>query len=153
MRHRFQARLIPSQELSMQPDYEPYVALYKYSVNTALAAATNYFDYMKQLRTLQLKTDKDLLAFSHAANSQIDGASSVEAVFALQQKFVTDLLGRELTFWREIEKIMRDASASSAVALRQSANPWQERLTQVAEDAAKFLANGNAARSTGSGNA
>lgn len=128
----------------MQPDYEPYVALYKYGLHSALAAATGYFDYARQLRTLQLKTDKDMLAFAQDANAEINGATSLAAICALQQKLVTDLMSRELNYLREIEKITRDASAATAAALRESKNPWQDRMSQIAEDTAKFLSDGNA---------
>ncbi|MNY36801.1 hypothetical protein D3C86_1713110 [compost metagenome] len=53
-----------------------------------------------------------------------------------------DLLGRELNYLREVEKITRDASLASAAVLRDSKNPWQERMTQIAEGTAKFLAEG-----------
>lgn len=128
----------------MQPDYEPYVALYKYGLHSALAAATGYFDYARQLRALQLKTDKDMLAFAQDANAEINGATSLAAICALQQKLVTDLMSRELNYLREIEKITRDASAATAAALRESKNPWQDRMSQIAEDTAKFLSDGNA---------
>ncbi len=128
----------------MQPDYEPYVALYKYGLHSALAAATGYFDYARQLRALQLKTDKDMLAFAQDANAEIEGATSLAAICALQQKLVTDLMSRELNYLREIEKITRDASAATAAALRESKNPWQDRMSQIAEDTAKFLSDGNA---------
>jgi len=127
----------------MQPDYEPYVALYKYGLHSAMAAATGYFEFARQLRALQLKTDKEMLAFAQEVNAEIDSANSFAAVCALQQKFVTDLMNREFGYLREVEKITRDASTTTAAALRDSKNPWQERMSQIAESTAKFLADGN----------
>ncbi|MGY6270445.1 hypothetical protein ACXIUT_12190 [Achromobacter denitrificans] len=37
----------PTEEFAMQPDYEPYVALYKYGLNATLSMARNYFDYAR----------------------------------------------------------------------------------------------------------
>ncbi|SEI46399.1 hypothetical protein [Achromobacter sp. NFACC18-2] len=128
----------------MQPDYEPYVALYKYGLHSAMAAATGYFEFARQLRALQLKTDKEMLAFAQEVNAEIDSANSFAAVCALQQKFVTDLMNREFGYLREVEKITREASTTTAAALRDSKNPWQERMSQIAESTAKFLADGNA---------
>jgi len=137
----------------MQPDYEPYVALYKYGLNTALAMAENYFDSARQLRALQLKTDKEMLAFAQQAHAEMESMSTVAAICSYQQKLAADLLGRELDYLREIEKIARAASASASTTLRDSKNPWQERVSEVAFDVGQFLANGNAMSSAGGKNA
>ncbi|MDH0091015.1 hypothetical protein N7373_06125 [Achromobacter mucicolens] len=128
----------------MQPDYEPYLALYKYGIHSALAAATGYFEFARQLRSLQLKTDKEMLAFAQEANAQVNAATSLTAMCALHQKLMTDLMGREFGYLKEMEKIARETSTMTAAALRESKNPWQERMSQIAESTAKFLADGNA---------
>ncbi|HAP25434.1 MAG TPA: hypothetical protein DCR74_07330 [Achromobacter sp.] len=137
----------------MQPDYEPYVALYKYGLNTALAMAENYFDSARQLRALQLKTDKEMLAFAQQMQAEIGTMSTVAAICSFQQKLAADLLGRELTYLREIDKIARAASTTASATLRDTKNPWQERVSEVAFGAGQFLANGNATSSAGGKNA
>ncbi|MFY2834613.1 hypothetical protein [Achromobacter xylosoxidans] len=129
----------------MQLEYEPHAGLYKYGLNSFLAAASGYFDMLRQLRTLQLKTDKEMLAFVQNARAEVDAADTAGAILAVQQKIVMELMGRELAYWRELEKIGREASASTAAAIRSSQSPWQERMAQIAEGAAQFLAQGNAA--------
>jgi len=52
-------------------------------------------------------------------------------------------MNREFGYLREVEKITREASTTTAAALRDSKNPWQERMSQIAESTAKFLADGN----------
>ncbi|MFY3551550.1 hypothetical protein [Achromobacter insolitus] len=137
----------------MQPNYEPYVALYKYGLNTALAMAESYFDSARQLRALQLKTDKEMLAFAQQAHAEMEAMSTVAAICSYQQKLAADLLGREMDYLREIEKIARAASASASATLRDSKNPWQERVSEVAFGVGQFLANGNAMSSAGGKNA
>lgn len=128
----------------MQVDYEPYVALYKYGLNTALAMAENYFDSARQLRALQLKTDKEMLAFAQQASAEMESMSTVSAVCAFQQKLAADLFGREMDYLREVEKIARAASASASATLKESKNPWQERVSEIALGVGQFLSNGNA---------
>lgn len=129
----------------MLPVYEPYTALYKYSLDVALTATSNYFEYVRELRTLQLKVDKEMVAWMQNAHTEIDAETSVAGICALQQKHMTDLLGRELRYFKELERISREASASTTKALRNSRNPWQERVSQIAEDAAQFVVNGSEA--------
>lgn len=137
----------------MQPDYAPYVALYKYGLTTALAMAENYFDSARQLRALQLKTDKEMLALAQHVQAEIESMSTVAAVCSYQQKLTAELLGRELNYLREIEKIARAASTSASATLRDSKNPWQERVSEVAFGAGQFLADGNATSSASGKNA
>ncbi len=128
----------------MQADYEPYVALYKYGLNTALAMAENYFDSARQLRTLQLKTDKEMLAFAQHASAEMESMSSVSAICTYQQKLAADLFGRQMNYLRELEKIARAATSSASAALKDSKNPWQERVSEIAFGVGQFLSNGNA---------
>lgn len=129
----------------MQLEYEPHATLYKYGLHSFLASASGYFDTLRQLRTLQLKTDKEMLAFVANARAEVDAADTVGAVMAVQQKFMMELMGREMAYLRELEKIGREASAVTAAAIRNSQSPWQERMAQIAEGAAQFLAPGNGA--------
>lgn len=129
----------------MQLDYEPHAALYKYGLNSLLASASGYFDTLRQLRTLQIKTDKDMLAFVQHVRAEIDAADTLGAVLAAQQTFMMELMSRQLAYLREMEKIAREASASTAAAIRSSQSPWQERMAQIAEGAAQFLSQGNPA--------
>lgn len=127
----------------MQSDYEPFVALYKYGFRAALSAASAYFEFARQLRTLQLNTDKDMLAFVQGANAEIDNAASLAGLWALQQKMLTQLMGRELSYVRDVEKAAQEASADIDTLSADSKNPWQDRIAQVTEEAAEFLAHGD----------
>ncbi|AZS80855.1 hypothetical protein [Achromobacter spanius] len=129
----------------MQPVYEPYTALYKYGLDVALSAASNYFEYVKELRTLQLKVDKEMVTWMQQAHTEIDAEPSIAGICALQQKHMTDLIDRELKYFKELERIFREASASTSQALRNSRNPWQDRFSQIAEDVAQVVAHGSAA--------
>ncbi|MGB3819909.1 MAG: hypothetical protein ACWGIK_07175 [Achromobacter pulmonis] len=128
---------------AMQLEYEPHATLYKYGLNSFLASACGYFDMLRQLRTLQLKTDKEMLAFVENTRAEVDAADTVGAVLALQQKFMMELMGREMAYLRDLEKIGREASAATVAAIRSSQSPWQERMAQIAEGAAQFLSQGN----------
>lgn len=129
----------------MQPVYEPYTALYKYGLDVALSAASNYFEYVRELRTLQLKVDKEMLTWMQHAHTEIDAESSIAGICALQQKHMTELFDRELRYFKELERISREASASTSQALRNGRNPWQERFSQIAEDVAQVVVHGSAA--------
>ncbi|AMG46784.1 hypothetical protein [Achromobacter ruhlandii] len=137
----------------MQLDYEPHAALYKYGFNSLLASASGYFDTLRQLRTLQLRTDKEMLAFVQHARDQVDAADTAGALLAVQQSFMLELFGRELAYLRELEKIAREATALTAAAIRSSQSPWQERMAQIAEGAAQFLSQGNGATGDRQGDA
>jgi len=115
--------------------------------------AENYFDSARQLRALQLKTDKEMLALAQHVQAEIESMSTVAAVCSYQQKLTAELLGRELNYLREIEKIARAASTSASATLRDSKNPWQERVSEVAFGAGQFLADGNATSSASGKNA
>jgi len=129
----------------MQPVYEPYTALYKYGLDVALSAASNYFEYVKELRTLQLKVDKEMVTWMQQAHTEIDAEHSIAGICALQQKHMTDLIDRELKYFKELERIFREASASTSQAIRNSRNPWQDRFSQIAEDVAQVVAHGSTA--------
>ncbi|MGE8656799.1 MAG: hypothetical protein ACN6O8_08630 [Achromobacter sp.] len=129
----------------MQLDYEPQAALYKQGLDSLLTMASGYFDMLRQLRTLQLKTDKDMLAFVQTVRAEVDSADTMGALFAVQQKCMMELMGHELAYLREIEKIGREASTATVTAIRSSQSPWQERMAQIAEGAAQFLSQGQAA--------
>ena len=124
----------------MQVEYTPYAALYKYALNSLVANASSYYEALRQLRTLQLKTDKELQAFAQKAAADIDGAGSMTALLAVQQQLMTDLMERELAYFRDLEKMTRDISSSASAALISGQNPWQERMAEIAEGAARFLA-------------
>ncbi|MGY6270446.1 hypothetical protein ACXIUT_12195 [Achromobacter denitrificans] len=98
------------------------------------------------MRTLQLKTDKEMMAFAQQASAEIEAMTSAGAIYALQQRLATDLLARELNYLREIEKIMGEASAMAAATLRESRNPWQERMARLSQEEGQFLADGGALR-------
>ena len=82
----------------------PYAALYKYALNSLVASASGYYEALRQLRTLQLKTDKEMQAFAQKAAADIDGAGSMTALLAVQQQLMTDLMERELAYFRDLEK-------------------------------------------------
>ncbi|RBL81725.1 hypothetical protein DDE05_42580 [Streptomyces cavourensis] len=128
----------------MQPDFAPYVSLYKYGLTTFLASASAGYETLRQLRALQLKTDKEMLSYVQGLSAEVDSATSIGALVAVQQKMLSDLMGREFAYLRDLEKIAREASSSVANSIRESQNPWQERMAQIAEGASRFLANGNA---------
>lgn len=128
----------------MQVDYEPYVALYKYGLDTALAMAENYFDSARQLRSLQLKTDKEMLAFAQQSSAEMQSMSSVSAIYAFQQKLAADLFRREVDYLREMEKIAHATFASASATLRETRNPWQERVSDIVFGVGQFLSDGNA---------
>ncbi|TAM86796.1 MAG: hypothetical protein EPN41_09160 [Candidimonas sp.] len=128
----------------MQSDYESYLTLYKYGLNAALAMAENYFDYARQLRTLQLKTDKEMLAFAQQASIEIENMPSANGIQALQQKLATDLLGRELDYLREIDKIARQAVVTAAATMRENNRTWREHMSQLAQNGGRILAGGSA---------
>ena len=88
----------------MQVEYTPYAALYKYALNSLVANASSYYEALRQLRTLQLKTDKEMQAFAQKAAADIDGAGSMTALLAVQQQLMTDLMERELAYFRDLEK-------------------------------------------------
>ena len=67
-----------------------------------MANASSYYEALRQLRTLQLKTDKEMQAFAQKAAADIDGAGSMTAL--LQQQLMTDLMERELAYFRDLEK-------------------------------------------------
>ncbi|WP_116519831.1 hypothetical protein [Achromobacter insuavis] len=137
----------------MQLEYEPHAALYKYCLNSFLSSASGYFDTLLKLRTLQLKTDKEMLAFVQNARTEVDTANTVGGVLQMQQEFMMELTSRQLVYLRAIEKIVREASASTAAAIRNSQSPWQERMAQIAEGAAQFLSRSATAGSDNQGNA
>ena len=133
----------------MQSDYESYLTLYKYGLNAALAMAENYFDYARQLRTLQLKTDKEMLAFAQQASIEIENMPSANEVHALQQKLAADLLGRELNYLREIEKIARQAVVAAVATMGENNRTWREHMMRLAQNGGRLLADGGAAGAAG----
>ena len=89
-----------------------------------MANASSYYEALRrQLRTLQLKTDKEMQAFAQKAAADIDGAGSMTALLAVQQQLMTDLMERELAYFRDLEKMTRDISSSASAALISGQNP------------------------------
>ena len=104
-----------------------------------MANASSYYEALRQLRTLQLKTDKEMQAFAQKAAADIDGAGSMTALLAAAAAHDGPDGTRTGLFPRP-GKMTRDISSSASAALISGQNPWQERMAEIAEGAARFLA-------------
>ena len=104
-----------------------------------MANASSYYEALRQLRTLQLKTDKEMQAFAQKAAADIDGAGSMTALLAVQQQLMTDLMERELAYFRDLENDPRHIQLGLGRP-DQRPEPLQERMAEIAEGAARFLA-------------
>ena len=88
----------------MQVEYTPTPPCTSTRSTASWPAYSSYYEALRQLRTLQLKTDKEMQAFAQKAAADIDGAGSMTALLAVQQQLMTDLMERELAYFRDLEK-------------------------------------------------
>ena len=61
------------------------------------------------------------------------------ALLAVQQQLMTDLMERELAYFRDLENDPRHIQLGLGRP-DQRPEPWQERMAEIAEGAARFLA-------------
>ena len=69
-----------------------------------MANASSYYEALRQLRTLQLKTDKEMQAFAQKAAADIDGAGSMTALLADAAAAHDGPDGTRTGLFRDLEK-------------------------------------------------